>query len=187
MRVGALRLAIGVVWLAACADTRDVYVGSDIPGPVAQDAAGTAGRTETPSSPAVADAAEAPSSPARVDAGQPSSAGEPAEPTQPEGPPSCAAGFADCDGDPQNGCEVETDTDELHCGGCGVACHADGPRVTAAACVAGACRLTCQFAPVYGDCDGDPDNGCEIDLFHDADNCGTCGMRCTRCADSLCL
>ncbi|MDP3278990.1 MAG: hypothetical protein Q8Q09_27605 [Deltaproteobacteria bacterium] len=33
---------------------------------------------------------------------------------------SCSAGFADCDGNGSNGCEVNTRTDPSHCGGCGL-------------------------------------------------------------------
>ncbi|MBQ9396837.1 MAG: hypothetical protein IJU23_15150 [Proteobacteria bacterium] len=32
----------------------------------------------------------------------------------------CAAGYADCDGDPMNGCEVVTATDKAHCGATGL-------------------------------------------------------------------
>lgn len=31
----------------------------------------------------------------------------------------------------------------------------------------------------WGDCDGDPSNGCETDLLTDPDNCGTCGNACS--------
>jgi len=34
----------------------------------------------------------------------------------------CEADFADCDGVPETGCEVNTDTDSRHCGGCGITC-----------------------------------------------------------------
>jgi hypothetical protein len=41
-----------------------------------------------------------------------------------DGQPSCACsiGFADCDAEPANGCETETDTDPEHCGSCELAC-----------------------------------------------------------------
>ena len=100
--------------------------------------------------------------------------------------PACAAGGADCDGDPANGCEVDLQSSSAHCGACARACHADGSGASSAACVEGTCRLTCQFAPILGDCDGDPDNGCETDLWHDPNNCSICGMRCNRCADGVC-
>ncbi len=51
----------------------------------------------------------------------------------------CQPGYTDCDGDPSNGCEVQTASDAANCGGCGVACGA------AEYCNAGLC------APVVGD------------------------------------
>lgn len=35
----------------------------------------------------------------------------------------CERDFEDCDGDPSNGCEVDTDTDDDHCGRCDNACR----------------------------------------------------------------
>lgn len=46
----------------------------------------------------------------------------------------CTAPFADCDGAPANGCEVDTQSDAQHCGRCGAACW------PGQACVAGRCR-----------------------------------------------
>jgi hypothetical protein len=45
----------------------------------------------------------------------------------------CLPGFADCDGMPGNGCEVDTRTNNMNCGACNNRCM--GSRV----CVAGAC------------------------------------------------
>lgn len=45
----------------------------------------------------------------------------------------CAPGRADCDGNPGNGCEVDTTSDAGNCGACGVACDAG------LACVASGC------------------------------------------------
>lgn len=47
----------------------------------------------------------------------------------------CAPGFADCDGEPTNGCETDVRTSSLHCGRCTIPCAS--PR----ACVAGACVM----------------------------------------------
>lgn len=39
-----------------------------------------------------------------------------------------------------------------------------------------------------GDCDGNPANGCETDLFQDRNNCGTCGTVCERfCGGGGCI
>jgi len=86
----------------------------------------------------------------------------------------CPAGFADCDGNPTNGCELPVGDDARNCGGCGVRCETGDNAVPA--CIAGACALTCDDG--FGDCDGDMANGCEGDLTGDAANCGRCGSVC---------
>jgi len=48
----------------------------------------------------------------------------------------CEPPADDCDGNPQNGCETNTDTDIAHCGGCNQPC--------ATACVAGQCAGPCD-------------------------------------------
>ena len=40
----------------------------------------------------------------------------------------CAPGHADCNGDPADGCEVDTATDPGNCGACGTTCTTAGPR-----------------------------------------------------------
>lgn len=45
---------------------------------------------------------------------------------------SCESYFADCDGDPSNGCEAYTTSDPLHCGACNHACEGE-------ACFSGTC------------------------------------------------
>jgi hypothetical protein len=86
---------------------------------------------------------------------------------------SCAQGFADCDGNAANGCEVDLRVNARHCGSCAVACSSVGANP---ACVGGACRLTCN--PGRGDCDGMIGTGCETDLTTTS-NCGVCGMVCS--------
>ena len=44
-------------------------------------------------------------------------------------------------------------------------------------CVQGPAYET-PCAPGYGNCDGNPANGCEVDLTADADHCATCGTAC---------
>ena len=92
----------------------------------------------------------------------------------------CNAGYADCDRDAANGCEVATDGDAKNCGACGKACAA-GPNSTAS-CAGGACALAC--AAGWADCDKEPASGCESRSATDAKNCGGCGMDCGALANA---
>ena len=86
----------------------------------------------------------------------------------------CVAGFADCDGNPANGCEVDTQGDIAHCGSCTSACN---PPNAAPACTAGVCAVaTCVTG--FGDCDGNASNGCETDVRRSTASCGGCGRAC---------
>jgi hypothetical protein len=85
----------------------------------------------------------------------------------------CTAPYADCDGDPSNGCETNTSTDPTNCNGCGLTCVAVNGTP---ACVAAACQITC--ATGFADCDNDRSNGCEKKIDSDATNCGACGKVC---------
>jgi hypothetical protein len=86
----------------------------------------------------------------------------------------CAAGFADCDGDASNGCEVDINNSMQHCGACNRVCGAAANAV-GGTCSAGACQLMCREG--FGNCDGDPTTGCEVDLSTN-ENCGACGNSC---------
>ena len=95
---------------------------------------------------------------------------------------SCQAGWGDCDRDSRNGCERSL-TDVSNCGACGRACNL--PHAVAR-CDSGACAVaSCNSG--WANCDGDPANGCEVQLsglpnpdgglgFLDAD---TCDRSCT--------
>ncbi len=143
----------------------------------------------------------------------------------------CAAGFDNCDGNADNGCETPTSADSSNCGRCGnrcptgtacsmgacnsvcsggttfcsgrcVALDADptacgscsracpGGSNATAACRGGACALTCDRG--FGDCDGDPSNGCETNLRTTTAHCGACGALCrpsnaaASCVDGAC-
>jgi hypothetical protein len=92
----------------------------------------------------------------------------------------CNAGFGDCDRMPATGCETDTRTDILHCGGCVRPCF---PRLgTNGSCVAGACSYACQLG--LGDCDGNVTNGCESNLFMSTAHCGACGNACPARANA---
>ncbi|MEZ4392788.1 MAG: hypothetical protein R3A48_16995 [Polyangiales bacterium] len=101
---------------------------------------------------------------------------------------SCAQGFADCDQNPTNGCEVDLRTSSTSCGACGARCQAANG---AAACVGGQCVLS-ACAAGFADCDGNLANGCETRTSADAANCGACRNACVlpnatpRCAGGAC-
>lgn len=88
----------------------------------------------------------------------------------------CTDGFANCDRQNDNGCEVGIRTDVANCGACGNVC--DLPHATAE-CSAGECRIASDGCePGYLDCNGKPEDGCEINLKTNKLNCGACDKIC---------
>jgi Stigma-specific protein, Stig1 len=100
----------------------------------------------------------------------------------------CSAGFADCDNNPANGCEVDLRVSAAHCGGCGAACSTNNGR---SACVDRAC-VVLACAAGFADCDGVATNLCEADTRQSISNCGRCGVACVLpratpvCRDGAC-
>lgn len=84
----------------------------------------------------------------------------PQEPDPIPNPPACDLAQVRCG----ERC-VETQSDPLHCGGCGLAC-ADGD-----ACIAGACVLQCEGGQM-------PCDGACVDTRTDERHCGGCGEVC---------
>ncbi len=100
----------------------------------------------------------------------------------------CNAGFVDCDGNPDNGCECGA------AGGaatCGVVSGGDAGSDADASGDAGA-GGTCTFlgcAAGFADCNKNlTTDGCEVSLLTDAANCGKCGLSCegATCAGGIC-
>ena len=91
----------------------------------------------------------------------------------------CPTGYADCDGLLINGCEVDIGTIQ-DCGACGNTCPSAPNAVPS--CQSGQCGLVCQSG--YADCDGNPANGCEVDLLSATSDCGACGNTCGAAANS---
>jgi hypothetical protein len=86
----------------------------------------------------------------------------------------CSRAFGDCDRTLSNGCETNLRTALTHCGACGNACSFPN---AAASCVNGACVLG-ACAAGFADCDGNPSNGCEVNLRTDRLHCGACNAAC---------
>ncbi|TAK32213.1 MAG: hypothetical protein EPO40_03335 [Myxococcaceae bacterium] len=82
----------------------------------------------------------------------------------------CAAGYADCDRNPANGCEVDTRTDNASCGACGTACAAGQ------VCSGGTCGATCAAPRIT--CGAGATAYCANTAINPA-NCGACGMVCS--------
>jgi hypothetical protein len=71
----------------------------------------------------------------------------------------CNQGFADCNGNPADGCETNVTNDASHCGGCNTPCTL-GAHAAGAACQGGMCvNTSCQQG--WFDIDGNFGNGCE--------------------------
>ncbi len=80
----------------------------------------------------------------------------------------CVEGRGNCDGDPSNGCEVDLTSSLEHCGTCGNACAPPGAQPV---CMGGMCGFE-RCMDGFGDCDGDPSNGCERSFEASAASCG---------------
>ena len=89
-------------------------------------------------------------------------------------------------------CDVECRdllNDADSCGACGFICPAAGPNQTRG-CEKGVCAYGCVEG--FADCNGDPSDGCEVDLRAHPEHCGACGNQCDReagqpCVDGKCL
>lgn len=87
----------------------------------------------------------------------------------------CLLNNRDCNLDPSDGCEVNTNMDPLNCGSCGNVCG-NVPNGTSA-CSSGRCVIN-HCVPGYRDCNGYYNDGCETDVTDDVYNCGACRNLC---------
>lgn len=87
--------------------------------------------------------------------------------------PTCKDGFADCNGDPADGCEADLGDPET-CGGCEVACSEKGGTATCSA--DGKCGIDCDAG--HADCINGLDDGCETDINASPVHCGDCDTLC---------
>jgi hypothetical protein len=84
-----------------------------------------------------------------------------------------------------NNC-VDIRVDPSNCGGCGLTCNATGSyKNGVGVCNYGSCTFTCMQG--WGDCNGNPKDGCEVNLNSDQRNCGACGRGCDALAGQPCI
>ncbi|HRI65339.1 MAG TPA: hypothetical protein PK156_13915, partial [Polyangium sp.] len=86
----------------------------------------------------------------------------------------CNVGFANCDMNVANGCEINTTNNVNNCGMCMNSCP---PAGGTPACNNSTCGVS-MCAGGRGDCDGNSMNGCETTITNDVNNCGGCGIAC---------
>lgn len=90
----------------------------------------------------------------------------------------CTAGYADCDGNLSNGCEIKTSSDVFNCGACGRDCL--GTNVEAMMCEGGVCVSSCDTG--FGNCNmpaaTSDDDGCETTVKSQK-LCGSCSNDCS--------
>ncbi len=81
---------------------------------------------------------------------------------------------------------VNLTTNPDNCGVCGNNCARVGSAMNqVGTCVYGYCIQECRQG--WGDCNGDPSDGCEVNLNSDQRNCGACGNACDVLAGQPCV
>jgi hypothetical protein len=91
------------------------------------------------------------------------------------------SGLVKCEG--SDDC-IDLINDPTNCGACHSACK--GARANQVdVCAKGLCEIECWTG--FADCNGDPSDGCEVDLRGNAANCGACGTQCDIGAGQPCL
>ncbi len=81
---------------------------------------------------------------------------------------------------------VDTGSDPLNCGACGNDCTLTNALQNGIGyCAYGSCRYGCSQG--WGDCNGNPQDGCEINLDSDPRNCGVCGNTCDIAGGQPCI
>lgn len=88
---------------------------------------------------------------------------------------SCIGAFSDCDGNANNGCEVNLDTDPDNCGKCARVC--EDPEDGEAACGKANCYIRRCDLP-FLDCNFDYGDGCEVDGSQGVVDCQSCPALC---------
>ena len=88
----------------------------------------------------------------------------------------CTSPFANCNGDHEDGCETNTNTNPNHCGKCNLPCSTN--HVSPPTCTGGQCSGGCESG--WADCDDNKrSNGCETDISTNVAHCGGCTRSCS--------
>ncbi|HEX4823482.1 MAG TPA: hypothetical protein VFV19_04185 [Candidatus Polarisedimenticolaceae bacterium] len=98
---------------------------------------------------------------------------------------SCATNYANCNGDPADGCEASLRSTD-NCGSCGIVCSTN--HMTPTCNLNGFCGGTCDSG--YSNCDGTFATGCETNINTSNANCGGCNNPCTggkSCVGGSCV
>lgn len=91
----------------------------------------------------------------------------------------CDPGWGNCDGSVPNGCETNIYTNPNHCGSCGHVCNL--PHAIEG-CSDGNCTLvSCESG--YANCDGNPANGCEVNINDGGGSCAAATYLGSICGD----
>lgn len=110
----------------------------------------------------------------------------------------CPYPYTTCSDRPALPCGTNLLNDPANCGACGVSCEGFEPINMSGRCVQGQCQLECLMVPevlfvspprIWKNCDGMLDDGCEVDVYSDPENCGACGNACkpgVRCQAGKC-
>jgi hypothetical protein len=93
--------------------------------------------------------------------------------------PACMPPLQFCTSLGMSGC-VDVTSNAANCGACGFNCPPAPNSVPV--CVGSTCQIQCN--PGFADCDGQIPGGCETNTQIDSNNCGGCGVRCPRAANS---
>ena len=88
----------------------------------------------------------------------------------------CKMGYADCNMNPNDGCEIATGSDNSNCGACGTVCNLPNAQNI---CIGGVCQIG-GCAMGFRNCNGLPNDGCETNTGTDPKNCGQCGQNCSQ-------
>jgi hypothetical protein len=77
-----------------------------------------------------------------------------------------------------DGCETDTDLSTSHCGACNAGCTINNgtPKCDAGSCEVNSCSGS------FRDCNGDPKDGCELNIATHTQNCGGCGSEGKDCS-----